>query len=302
MHSANEILNELTLGEPGSFEGLTVIPIFRTGGDGSALTDIDEAIGEGWLEVSEVSEAGQVPELGVINHSERTVIVFDGEELIGAKQNRIVNVTVIIAARTKMTIPVTCVEQGRWSWHSRRFSAGEFLYPSLRREKFQSVTENLRARQAPRADQGMVWDHIERKSARMGVRSETSAMKDLSDRYRLDDKELHEHIPHEENQVGYLAFIRDGFAGGDVFPSAGISKRKFYKLLRSYYLDSLDAEVKFPQVPSNEIFDQIKSCLMEPVQSVGSGEEIRFQGAKVQGSFTFFQETFAHLTVFPKVE
>ncbi len=301
MQSPKETLNELSLGVPKDFNELRVIPILRTAGMGSVLTDIEEAIQAGWLEVTEVSETGQVPELGVVNHSDMTIIAFDGEELIGAKQNRILNVTVIIAGHTKMVIPVSCVEQGRWSWHSRRFSAGEFMYPSLRREKFQRVTENLRASRAPSADQGMIWDQIEAKSARMGVRSETGSMKDLSDRYYVDDKSLQEHFPHEKEQVGYLAFVRDGFAGGDIFPSPSISTRKFYKLLRSYYLDSLDSEVKFPQVPSTEILDQIKSSLMEPEKSVGSGEEIRFEGAKVQGSLTFFQEELAHLTVFPKV-
>jgi hypothetical protein len=32
----------------------------------------------------------------------------DGEELIGAKQNRIVNATFLIAGQTEITIPVSC--------------------------------------------------------------------------------------------------------------------------------------------------------------------------------------------------
>ena len=148
----------------------------------------------------------------------------------------------------------------------------------------------------------MIWNHIEAKSARMGVRSETGAMKDLSDRYRVDDESLSESIPHQKNQVGYLAFVHDGFAGGDIFPSLEISKRKFHKLVRSYYLDSRDPMTTFPRVSPDEIMNQIKSTQMETVATVGSGDEMRFEGANLQGSLTLFQKDLAHLTVFPKQE
>lgn len=302
MQSAKEALNQLTLGEPLSIDRLTVIPILQTFETVSDLRDIDEAIEEGWLEVTEVSDAGRVPELGVINSSDKTVVVFDGEELIGAKQNRILNFTVIIGARAKMIIPVTCVEQGRWSWYKRNFSTGDFAYPSLRSEKFLSVMESMRARGSFNSDQGQVWDQLSAKMARMGVTTDTGAMKDISNQYHLADESLRESFPHQKNQVGYLAFIRDGFAGGDIFPSTKISERKFHKLVRSYYLDSRDPEMSFPSLSPEEILDQIRSSEMEPVQTVGSGNEARFEGAAVQGSLTSFEEKLAHLLVFPKPE
>jgi hypothetical protein len=40
----------------------------------------------------------------------------DGEQLVGAKQNRILNMTVLVAAETEVTIPVSCVERGRWGY------------------------------------------------------------------------------------------------------------------------------------------------------------------------------------------
>ncbi len=55
--------------------------------------------------VTEVSEAGSVPFLQVANGADRPLLLLDGEELIGAKQNRILNTTVLVAARTEVTIP-----------------------------------------------------------------------------------------------------------------------------------------------------------------------------------------------------
>ena len=44
------------------------------------------------------------------------VLFLEGEELVGAKQNRILNTSVLIAAHTKSKIPVSCVEAGRWGY------------------------------------------------------------------------------------------------------------------------------------------------------------------------------------------
>ena len=48
---------------------------------------------------------------------------MDGEELLGAKQNRIVNLTILVAANSELTIPVSCVEAGRWRARSRAFTS-----------------------------------------------------------------------------------------------------------------------------------------------------------------------------------
>ena len=67
------------------------------------------------IDGGEVSRGGSVPELKVVNKSDRMLLILDGEELVGAKQNRIVNTTILIAGNTATVIPVSCVEQGRWS-------------------------------------------------------------------------------------------------------------------------------------------------------------------------------------------
>ena len=41
------------------------------------------------------------------------LLLPDGEQLVGAKQNRILNMTVLVAAQSEVTIPVSCVEQVR---------------------------------------------------------------------------------------------------------------------------------------------------------------------------------------------
>jgi hypothetical protein len=60
--------------------------------------------------------------------------VVDGEELVGAQQNRIVNATFLIAGLTEVTIPVGCVEQGRWSYRSQDFASGKKVMPAILRQ------------------------------------------------------------------------------------------------------------------------------------------------------------------------
>ena len=81
-----------------------------------------------------------MPQLRVVNHSETPVLIVDGEELVGAKQNRAVNTTILIAAGAETIIPVSCVEQGRWTYKTREFkSEGRVMSSKIRASKADQV-------------------------------------------------------------------------------------------------------------------------------------------------------------------
>ena len=85
-----------------------------------------------------------MPELKVVNDCDERVLLLDGEELIGAKQNRIVNATFLIAGQTEIIIPVSCVEQGRWSYRSSKFGSGEKVMPPSMRLKSQRTPHTIK--------------------------------------------------------------------------------------------------------------------------------------------------------------
>jgi hypothetical protein len=90
-----DALADLRPGEPLRHGPLTVIPL--TGGptpepDWLTLAEAGEAV-----IIEEVSQAGAVPTLAVTNTADRPVLLLDGEELVGAKQNRVLNTSVLIA-------------------------------------------------------------------------------------------------------------------------------------------------------------------------------------------------------------
>jgi hypothetical protein len=92
---------------------LTLIPLLASDTGVRDYLILEEALSQGMVDITEVSHGGSVPDLQLINKSADKLLVVDGEELIGAKQNRIVNATFLIAGQTEITIPVSCVEQGR---------------------------------------------------------------------------------------------------------------------------------------------------------------------------------------------
>jgi hypothetical protein len=113
------------------------------------------------------------------------VLILDGEELIGCKQNRIVNLTILAPAEKELELPVSCVEMGRWNSVSTGFSASkQTLYAGLRARKVANVSFSMNSGRRPTADQGAIWDDVSAKFSRMGSSSVSSAMSDEPRRIR----------------------------------------------------------------------------------------------------------------------
>jgi len=138
-------VDSVRIGEPTTFQNLIILPIFSEQGRSNGFSLLDDAIRTDKFRVTEVSDSGTVPELKVINHLDTDVLIIDGEELVGAKQNRIVNTTILVGKKQVVVIPVSCVEQGRWRYRSKQFSTGRsHLYADLRKKKSKSVHSNLK--------------------------------------------------------------------------------------------------------------------------------------------------------------
>src|SRR5919202_1073842 len=168
MKVLDNFIESLYTGAPVEVGKLRVTPVFIREEAALPYLEFEDALRRELVEVTEVSEGGSVPSLFVKNKADRDVIIVDGELLVGAKQNRVVNTTIVVPARSSVEIPVTCVEQGRWGYNSRNFSSGgSHEYSSLRSLKHRSVTQSLRESGEYRSDQGSVWGDIRAKMTRM---------------------------------------------------------------------------------------------------------------------------------------
>lgn len=139
------IAEGLNAGEATTKGGLTVVPLFG-GAIAKEYVLAEQAFAVGSFTVTERGQ-GSVPELLAINEGGLPVLLVDGEQLEGAKQNRVLNASVLIPAHSKTTIPVACVEQGRWDTHPTGDSkhSSDHAYPRLRNKNAGTRAGAMRA-------------------------------------------------------------------------------------------------------------------------------------------------------------
>src|SRR6056300_1517500 len=88
----------IKVGEAMVHGGLAVFPLI---GDGAGKRDyltLTEALKKEGVRISEVSEGGSVPELRLKNLLGQDIVAADGETLVGAKQNRVLNSSIYVKA------------------------------------------------------------------------------------------------------------------------------------------------------------------------------------------------------------
>lgn len=156
------LLAALKPGEPYVHYGFGLWPLFAPARPEPAYITLVEALALPGFRITEVSEGGSVPTLRVVNETPQHVLLFDGEELKGAKQNRILNTSILVAAGASLDVPVSCTERGRWSYDSPQFCAsGSLAHAELRKRKSAAVMESLEVSQVHLSNQGEVWSEIE---------------------------------------------------------------------------------------------------------------------------------------------
>ena len=154
-------------------------------GSGPSYTTLDDALTTGILDVTEVNEAGRVPFLKVANRGDTMVLLMAGEQVIGAKQNRVLNASILVKAGGELAAPVSCVEAGRWGYRSRGFhSQGSSSHAFLRAKMAKHAYLSYRARGIPGSQQDEVWREVSRKLRAMETASPSSALEEVYVNYR----------------------------------------------------------------------------------------------------------------------
>jgi hypothetical protein len=272
-------LPTLQVGTLISHDGLTVFPLFSEQGPDIEYCLAEEALADGTAVIEEVSEAGSVPELLVDNLGKKRVLLLEGEELRGAKQNRILNTTVLVAAGTKLKIPVSCVEQGRWRYSARHFQAsGNFMTAKLRRAVKESVGTSLKASRGHRADQSQVWGAVSELHESLAVESQTAAMSDAFNAYEERIAEYRDKLNYVAGAVGLAVAIGGRVTSVDFFDKPSTCQNVWPRLLSGIVFDAMESKetVASPTADDVEKFISFAEELnWKPVQPVGEGSEFR---------------------------
>lgn len=297
-----DALGCVELGEGTSYQGMTVFPAFTTGEKIPQLTyrTLAEAIAEGWVEVAEKPTA-TVPELVLRNHGTTMVFVLDGEEIVGGRQNRIVNASFLVGAGTEVDLPVSCVEQGRWHDTSSRFSAGEVTFQRLRREKEQQVRMSLHHYGRPVADQAEVWNSVAELQAATRTRSPSHAMHDVY-LNRAADLAAHEQaFRYHPKAVGLVVGLNGQVAGADLFDQPRTAEVLWPRLIRSYALDVATNGPTDSLSPDRAagFLGRARDARCGVYPSLALGHDVRLQGAGVFGAALVYESVVVHASLFP---
>ena len=106
------------------------------------------------VEATEIDENGVVNKIKVKNYSSNFLILHDGEIIVGAKQNRTIDKSVILKSKETRNVDVLCVEKGRWSFRNHEFSQhNSKLSPEIRFSK--EIVKNYNK-------QNTVWTEIDK--------------------------------------------------------------------------------------------------------------------------------------------
>jgi hypothetical protein len=295
------------VGSPVTYRNLTIFPLFGNQEKSADYLTLDDALAQKSAVITEISEGGSVPELKFVNSGDRRVFLLDGEELIGAKQNRVLNLSILVAAGKTVIVPVSCVESGRWHHSSREFSSAPRVhYAEGRARKMAQVSASMRATGQRRSDQGEVWHHLDDKFRAFAASSGTSAMSDL---YAHEAGRIEDYVREfavNNGQSGAVFAIGGRPVGLELFESGDTFRKLFPKILRSYSLDAIEAAMG--EKPRRKVVctvekaaafvKRVSGARAEEFPAVGEGRDVRFTGRNLTGAALTVDESIIHLSAF----
>lgn len=280
----------LKVGEPSVTGSVLVYPVFGREPQLEYMT-LARAMPLGFV-VKEVPVSGSVRDLIVQNPADKPVLLFEGEELIGARQNRTFDSSVLVPARAEMTVHVSCVEAGRWdgSRNADGFSRAEQMaYPEMRRENARQANRaRLEAREA-RADQRAVWGEVSRRSAELGFKSSTDSINDVFESRRVDLREMAASIPIQQGQIGSVLQIGSKIQTLDLVSRPDAYSDLHEALVQGYCLDGMTPANRWLEAePSMEFadgfIDRMMAINVVEKNGLGLGRDFRFESEEVVGS------------------
>jgi len=214
-----------------------------------------EAIGKNRIKITESSSSGTVNNLVIENISKDTIIIITGDVIKGGKQDRIVSQDIVLSPSSgKKTLPVYCVESGRWS-SSQNNAAGISARNNASVSDNKSAAEfngyynkgsvSLRKVVEKDKDQSKVWSKVDELNS--ANKTETSTKTYTAMTQSADfTKKLDQYISFFKNKfekdssvVGVVVVTGNKVIGCDMFATHDLFMKQFESLLHSYATEAI---------------------------------------------------------------
>lgn len=307
------LILDVEVGEPVTRGALTLFPLLTrsgpadretatgaTGGDEAPYLPGPVAFDRGLVDVAERDEVAAVSELRVTNRAPVPTLLVEGEQILGAKQNRTLNVSVLVGAGRSSVIPVSCVEAGRWGAPVATRPARHHSPSSLRKSKTLSVGRSARAAHARLSDQGKVWDHVADLEVAFGVASPSSSLEDVFVHRKADLDDTVGSLEPVEGQVGVVVAVGGRIEALDLFDRPETLAAFWAGLVHGYALDALHLSPE-GEVPAEEVrafLNEVAEADIERQSGVDLGTDLFLDAPTVTGVGLEWEGTLRHLAAF----
>jgi hypothetical protein len=225
-----ELAARIRTGTPVSVGPVTLVPLFADG-EGPDADLLEESIARGHTLVTEVGEGGTVNLLCVCNRGPKLLLLLDGEEVVGAKQNRVFNASFLVPPGATVQIPVSCVERGRWRYKSLGLAPSERTLTSrARTSKLARTSISASTTGRYDSDQSAVWSDVDDYLDRTAISSTTSAFSDAAERrVAVIEDQIPQPLP---GQTGVAVVQGDKLLSADILGSPELFSRGWKKIAR----------------------------------------------------------------------
>lgn len=295
--TVHDLLSRVSLGTPEGYGALTIVPILSPrAGASTAMLSMDAAVASGRLRVYE-SGSGSVPSVTVENVGASPVFLLAGEIVLGGRQDRLIREDTVIGAYSgPVSVPVYCVEQGRWNDGVSFKSAPEAI-----------ADASLRAKASSAAGQEAVWSHVAARAEAAGVQSPTSAYRAFEQSPAVA-RALDEYVracprprPWRGHVVGAVFVSGGSVLGIDLFEDPGMLASLWPKLIRSYAAQVYASGVRWRSDTgaARVALSALQSAWPRESGWAGSAARVTLDGAGYDASAVVVGATVVHLGAFP---
>ena len=232
------------------------------------------------------------------------LLLIDSDEITGAMQNRIINDTLLVPARSSLKIPVSCTEHGRWHFKGESKESKRFA-PSLYTANISTRRRKSRAAYEERHYQSDVWDSIDRFESKSGLRSTTSALNDSYENLKEKQNDYLNKFKIVDGQNGVIFIVNGELKGLELFYNHSIYKEYHEKLFRSYIIEAIVDNESADDVDRLEIMrilEDISNCESKSAKSIGLGDNIKFSNDFGSGSGLIYDDELIHMTYYKDLD
>lgn len=250
----------------------------------------------GLVEVKECDNS-KVDTLIVKNNAVTPLILIDGDEVVGGDQNRIVNATILIDAKSEMKIPVSCSEKGRWGFKSE-FQQSDYI------ANYNTRIAKEYASRSSDSFQDVIWSSIDDLQEENSFYSLTSAMEESYENLKTDHSKIIKQFKITEGQTGILVIVDGEIKGFELFLNPEIYKEFHEKILKSYIIDSKINNQTFTiNIDAvREIINNAYKSSFEKIENSGLEEAYEFENQEGLGTLYLFKNHVIHWSFFKKIE